>query len=56
MSTGRKPQQKRKLFRRMAEILAVSPGLRPQDLLVNLVEVSWENWSFGNGEAHYMDA
>jgi 4-oxalocrotonate tautomerase len=55
MSTGRKPQQKRKLFRRMAEILAVSPGLRPQDLLVNLVEVSWENWSFGNGEAHYMD-
>jgi 4-oxalocrotonate tautomerase len=55
MSTGRKPQQKRELFRRMAEILAVSPGLRPQDLLVNLVEVSWENWSFGNGEAHYMD-
>jgi 4-oxalocrotonate tautomerase len=56
MSTGRKPQQKRKLFKRMAEILAESPGLRPQDLLVNLVEVSWENWSFGNGEAQYMDA
>ena len=56
MSIGRKPQQKRKLFRRMVEILAESPGLRPQDLLVNLVEVSWENWSFGNGEAHYMDA
>lgn len=56
MSTGRKPQQKRKLFKRMAELLAASPGLRPQDLLINLVEVSWENWSFGNGEAHYMDA
>ena len=56
MSTGRKPQQKRKLFKRMAEILAESPGLRPQDLFVNLVEVSWENWSFGNGEAQYMDA
>lgn len=55
MSTGRKPQQKRKLFKRMAELLAASPGLRPQDLLINLVEVSWENWSFGNGEAHYMD-
>jgi 4-oxalocrotonate tautomerase len=55
MSTGRKPQQKRKLFKRMAEILAESPGLRPQDLLVNLVEVSWENWSFGDGEAQYMD-
>jgi 4-oxalocrotonate tautomerase len=56
LSTGRKPQQKRKLFRRMAELLAQSPGVRPQDLLINLVEVSWENWSFGNGEAQYMDA
>lgn len=56
MSTGRKPQQKRALFKRMAEILQESPGLRPQDLLINLVEVSWENWSFGNGEAHYMDS
>jgi 4-oxalocrotonate tautomerase len=56
LSTGRKPQQKRLLYKRMAEILAESAGLRPQDLLINLVEVSWENWSFGNGEAHYMDA
>jgi 4-oxalocrotonate tautomerase len=56
LSAGRKPQQKRKLFQRMSEILAESPGLKPQDLLINLVEVSWENWSFGNGEAQYMDA
>jgi len=56
MSAGRKPQQKRKLYKRMAQILAESPGLRPQDLVVNLVEVSWENWSFGNGDAQYMDA
>ena len=56
MSVGRKPQQKRALFKRMAEILAESPGLRREDLVVNLVEVSWENWSFGNGEAQYMDS
>jgi 4-oxalocrotonate tautomerase len=55
MSAGRKPQQKRRLFQRMAEILAESPGLKPQDLVINLVEVAWENWSFGNGEAQYMD-
>ncbi len=47
--------QKRKLYKRMAEILQESPGLKPADLLVNLVEVVWENWSFGNGEAQYMD-
>jgi 4-oxalocrotonate tautomerase len=56
LSTGRKPPQKRNLYKRMAEILAESPGVRPQDLLINLVEVSWENWSFGNGAAQYMDA
>ena len=55
LSSGRKPMQKRKLYKRMAEILQESPGLKPADLLVNLVEVVWENWSFGNGEAQYMD-
>ena len=53
LSAGRKPGQKRKLFQRMAEILAKNPGLRPQDLMINLVETAWENWSFGNGEAQY---
>ena len=55
LSAGRKPQQKRKLYKRMAEILAESPGLPPQELVINLVETSWENWSFGKGEAQYMD-
>jgi 4-oxalocrotonate tautomerase len=56
LSTGRKPQQKRHFYKRTVELLAKSPGIRPQDLFINLVEVSWENWSFGNGEAQYMDA
>jgi 4-oxalocrotonate tautomerase len=54
LSTGRKPGQKRALFKRMAELLSDTPGLRPEDLLVNLIEVSWENWSFGNGEGQYQ--
>jgi phenylpyruvate tautomerase PptA (4-oxalocrotonate tautomerase family) len=53
LSAGRKPGQKRKLFQRMAEILAKNPGLRSQDLMINLVETAWENWSFGNGEGQY---
>jgi len=53
LSAGRKPGQKRKLFQRMAEVMAKNPGLRPQDLMINLVEVAWENWSFGNGESQY---
>jgi 4-oxalocrotonate tautomerase len=53
LSTGRKLAQKRKLYQRIAEILAKKAGLRPQNLVINLVEVAWENWSFGNGEAQY---
>ena len=56
LSAGRKPQQKRRLFKHIAENLAESPGLKPSDLVINLVEVVWENWSFGNGEAQYMDS
>ncbi|MGA2426155.1 MAG: tautomerase family protein [Terriglobales bacterium] len=53
LSVGRKPGQKRALFRRIVELLAKSPGIRPEDIFVNLVEVAWENWSFGLGEAQY---
>jgi len=53
MSRGRTLNQKRNLYRRIAEILHEKPGLRPQDLFINLVEVEKENWSFGNGEAQY---
>jgi 4-oxalocrotonate tautomerase len=56
MSAGRRPQQKRKLFKRIVELLAASSGVPPQDVIINLVEVAWENWSFGSGEAHYMDS
>jgi 4-oxalocrotonate tautomerase len=30
-----------------------NPGLRREDVFVNLVEVEKENWSFGNGLAQY---
>jgi 4-oxalocrotonate tautomerase len=53
LSTGRKLAQKRKLYKRIAEVLAENPGLKPQNLVINLVEVAWENWSFGDGEAQY---
>lgn len=53
LSFGRKPAQKRALYAQIAETLTRQAGVRPQDILINLVEVAWENWSFGNGEAQY---
>ncbi|OYU99772.1 MAG: tautomerase family protein [Burkholderiales bacterium PBB5] len=45
--------QKQALFQRIAQLLGERPGLRPQDVFVNLVEVAKENWSLGNGLAQY---
>jgi phenylpyruvate tautomerase PptA (4-oxalocrotonate tautomerase family) len=46
-------EQKKALFRRIAELLSESPGIRPEDVFVSLVEVAKENWSLGHGLAQY---
>ena len=53
LNAGRSTEQKRALYARMTELLSKSPGVRPQDVLISLVEVTRENWSFGNGQAQY---
>lgn len=45
--------KKKAFFARLAQLLGESPGIRPQNVFVNLVEVPKENWSFGNGLAQY---
>ena len=55
VSNTRTVEQKKALFARIAERLAREPGLRREDIFVNLVEVVKENWSFGNGIAQYAD-
>ncbi|NEU96612.1 tautomerase family protein [Bradyrhizobium uaiense] len=54
VSNTRPVTQKQALYRRIAELLTESPGLRAEDVFINLVEVLPENWSFGNGEAQYV--
>jgi len=50
---GRTTEQKKSLYKAIAEGLAKAAGVRPEDVFVNLVEVKRENWSFGNGIAQY---
>ncbi|MCJ2014858.1 tautomerase family protein [Methylobacterium sp. J-076] len=45
--------QKRALYRAITAHLATDPGVRPGNVLISLVEVSPENWSFGDGEMQY---
>ncbi len=53
VSDTRSLAQKRALFARIVERLTHDPGLRPEGILINLVEVAPENWSFGHGVAQY---
>jgi 4-oxalocrotonate tautomerase len=53
LNAGRTVDQKRALYQKVTELLAKEPGVRPENVLINLVEVAKENWSFGNGVAQY---
>lgn len=53
LNSGRSTEMKKAFYKRVADLLADEIKIRPQDVLINLVEVSKENWSFGNGIAQY---
>lgn len=49
----RTAEQKKALFRRLAELLGENPGIRPQDVFVTLADAPKENWSVGDGLAQF---
>lgn len=53
MFDTRTVDQKKALFRRIAELLGESPGIRPEDVFVNVLEAAKENWSVGHGLAQF---
>jgi phenylpyruvate tautomerase PptA (4-oxalocrotonate tautomerase family) len=53
LNEGRTTEQKKLLYKTIAEGLKQRLGVRPEDVFINLVEVKKENWSFGNGIAQY---
>ncbi|MFZ0704915.1 MAG: tautomerase family protein [Candidatus Korobacteraceae bacterium] len=54
LSAGRTVEMKQRLYKAIVEGLHEKLSLRREDVLINLVEVAKENWSFGNGEAQYV--
>jgi phenylpyruvate tautomerase PptA (4-oxalocrotonate tautomerase family) len=50
---GRTLQQKRAFYARTARDVAVACDVSPSDVIIHLVETLRENWSFGEGVAHY---
>jgi phenylpyruvate tautomerase PptA (4-oxalocrotonate tautomerase family) len=50
---GRTLDQKKALYKAIADGLNAKLGRRREDVLINVVEVRRENWSFGAGIAQY---
>jgi 4-oxalocrotonate tautomerase len=54
LNTGRTLEAKQRFYRAVADGLHGELKLRREDVLISLVEVRKEDWSFGNGEAQYI--
>jgi phenylpyruvate tautomerase PptA (4-oxalocrotonate tautomerase family) len=52
-NAGRTTDVKKAFYRKVADDIHEKTGIRKEDVWINLVEVSPENWSFGNGEMQY---
>jgi 4-oxalocrotonate tautomerase len=50
---GRTVDQKKVFYKSIVDGLVKAIGIRPEDVLINLIEVRKENWSFGYGIATY---
>jgi len=53
LNAGRTVEVKRAFYKALVDSLQEQVGLRREDVVINLVEVRKEDWSFGNGEAQY---
>ena len=49
LNQGRSTDQKKALYSKIAERLSASLDVRPEDVVVSLIEVRPEDWSLGNG-------
>ena len=53
LNAGRSVEQKKAFYKRIVDDMNTQLNVRPQDVVINLVEVAKENWSFGGGIAQY---
>lgn len=53
---GKSVDDKLAMYRKIIERLGSNPGVRPEDVLISVIETPAENWSFGNGMAQFYRA
>ena len=53
LNEGRDTDVKKAFYAKVAHSLHSRLNIRKEDIMISLVEVNKENWSFGNGEMQY---
>ena len=53
LNEGRTTELKKKFYKAICDGVVEKLNIRPEDIVINLVEVNKENWSFGHGEMQY---
>ncbi len=53
LNAGRSVELKKAFYKRIVDDIQAQLNARPDDVVINLVEVAKENWSFGHGIAQY---
>ena len=53
-STGRTDEQKKAFYALVATVIAERTRIRPEDVMISLIENTRSDWSFGNGVAQYL--
>jgi 4-oxalocrotonate tautomerase len=53
---GKTVEAKLAMYKGIVERLGRNPGVRPEDVLISVIETAAENWSFGNGETQFYTA
>lgn len=55
MRTGRSPEAKQAFYRRIADDLARHADIKPANVMIVITENHDADWSFGHGEAQFLE-
>ena len=55
LAAGRTTEAKQAFYASVAQRLAERPGIPPDDVAIALIENAREDWSFGRGQASYVE-
>ena len=54
-SSPRQPEDKKRFYARLVKELNQQAGISPDDVMVNITCNTKEDWSFGHGEAQFLN-